>query len=111
MADAAKDMQRTFPMCEEGLRAKVYGDGASFGRKEFDVLLGDYASIHQPSIKAVTDVPRALFVDELTKAYPDAKVILTNRDVDKWMGSMQDAGEIVGLAILAYSCAIRPHHR
>lgn len=45
MADAAKDMQRTFPMCEEGLRAKVYRDGASFGRKEFDVLLGDYAYV------------------------------------------------------------------
>lgn len=42
----------------------------------------------QSSIKAVSDVPCALFVDELTKAYPDAKVVLTNRDVDKWMASM-----------------------
>lgn len=34
-------------------------------------------------------MPPALFVEELTTAYPEAKVILTNRDVDKWIVSYQ----------------------
>ena len=36
------------------------------------------------SDKAVTDFPAALFAPELIKAYPEAKLILSNRDVDKW---------------------------
>ncbi len=33
-------------------------------------------------------MPCCFFVEELTVAYPDAKVILPSRDVDKWMVSM-----------------------
>lgn len=29
-------------------------------------------------------MPAAYFVEELLEAYPDAKVILTVRDVDEW---------------------------
>jgi hypothetical protein len=29
-----------------------------------------------------------MFVDELLEMYPDAKVILTNRDIDSWHNSM-----------------------
>ena len=36
----------------------------------------------------MTDIPCINFVDELVSAYPNAKVILTNRDVDKWLVSM-----------------------
>lgn len=38
---------------------------------------------------ALTDTPRVLFSEELLAAYPDAKVILTKRDVDSWVASMQ----------------------
>ena len=31
-----------------------------------------------------------MFVDELVAAYPNAKVILTNRDVDNWLRSMNN---------------------
>ncbi len=34
--------------------------------------------------QAVCDVPAACFATELMEAYPDAKVILTNRDIDAW---------------------------
>ena len=34
--------------------------------------------------QAVTDFPCCMFPEELLEAYPDAKVILTNRNVDKW---------------------------
>ncbi len=39
--------------------------------------------------QAVTDIPCVLFTDELLEAYPDAKVILTCRDVDSWVQSMR----------------------
>lgn len=38
--------------------------------------------------QAVLDAPCCLFIDELTTAYPDAKVILTTRDAAKWHRSM-----------------------
>lgn len=36
------------------------------------------------AIQAVTDFPAAIFARELIDTYPEAKVILTNRNVDSW---------------------------
>lgn len=36
----------------------------------------------------MTDAPCVIFSDELLSAYPNAKVILTNRDPDSWLRSM-----------------------
>lgn len=36
----------------------------------------------------IEDIPSILFVDELLEAYPNAKVILTNRPVEPWLMSM-----------------------
>jgi hypothetical protein len=41
--------------------------------------------------QAVTDAPCVCFSDELIDAYPNAKVILSNRDPDKWLASMETA--------------------
>lgn len=38
-------------------------------------------------VKAVCDFPACAFGPELIKAYPDAKVVLTNRPVDAWYTS------------------------
>src|SRR6266536_805225 len=40
-------------------------------------------------------MPCALFVEELTTAYPDAKVVLTQRPVDSWLKSMQGSAGVV----------------
>lgn len=50
MIELLKDMKRSMPLWDEGLRAKVYGEGASFGCKEFDALLGDFdvSTLPQP---------------------------------------------------------------
>ncbi|KAL8830413.1 MAG: hypothetical protein Q9191_001442 [Dirinaria sp. TL-2023a] len=71
---------KAFDYWLEALKAKYDGQGRSYQREEFDKLLGDYA--------AVTDAPCFFFVDELIAAYPDAKVILTSRDEDSWLLSM-----------------------
>ena len=37
----------------------------------------------------MSDIPAALFPDELITAYPNAKIILTTRDEEKWFQSMK----------------------
>jgi Sulfotransferase domain len=52
-----------------------------------------HLSLNAPSwlilFKAVCDLPPAAFAEELIAAYPEAKVVILNRDVDKWYESMQ----------------------
>jgi hypothetical protein len=43
--------------------------------------------------EAVTDAPTYLFIPELVEAFPDAKVILTVRDPEKWWVSFKDTYE------------------
>lgn len=56
-------------------------DGRDFTREDWDQLLGH--------CQAVLDFPAVCFSEELMKAYPDAKVILSTRDEDGWVKSMQ----------------------
>lgn len=39
--------------------------------------------------QAVTDFSCVLFSDELVAAHPNAKMVLTNRDVEQWLASME----------------------
>ncbi|KLJ09351.1 hypothetical protein EMPG_15214 [Blastomyces silverae] len=66
-------------MWQDALAAKYDGVG-EFGRKEWDQLLGH--------CQAVCDWPACAFAKELIEAYPNAKVILTTRDVDSWHSSV-----------------------
>lgn len=66
-------------MWHDALMAKYDGIG-QFGRKEWDQLLGD--------CQAVSDWPACAFAKELIEAYPNAKVILTTREVDSWHASV-----------------------
>ncbi|GME25734.1 hypothetical protein GTA08_BOTSDO11323 [Neofusicoccum parvum] len=62
-------------MWSDALAAKYDNDG-HFGREQWDQLLGH--------CQAVCDWPAVAFARELIEAYPEAKVILTTRDVDSW---------------------------
>lgn len=66
-------------MWMDALRAKYDGVGAPFTRADWDQLLGN--------CQAVCDWPAVAFAKELIEAYPEAKVILTTRDVDSWHAS------------------------
>ncbi|KAM3542618.1 hypothetical protein ARSEF1564_004450 [Beauveria bassiana] len=74
------------------LKAKYDGVGRIPGREDFDILLGH--------CQAVCDMPAAYFAEELIQAYPDAKVILTIRDVDKWHQSVTRTLEVVDNSIV-----------
>ncbi|KAK4494630.1 hypothetical protein PRZ48_013986 [Zasmidium cellare] len=65
--------------------AKKIGDPDNFlNEREFDRILGN--------CDAVTDVPCALFAQELLRLYPEAKVVLNRRrDAKGWKKSMQSS--------------------
>ena len=65
-------------MWTEALQAK-FELGKPFGRAEFDNLLGKWG--------AITDQPAVLMSEELISAYPDAKIVLVERDIDRWYHS------------------------
>ncbi|KAH7127555.1 P-loop containing nucleoside triphosphate hydrolase protein [Dactylonectria macrodidyma] len=66
-------------MWMDALTAKYDGKGKPFTREDWDQLLG--------GSQAVCDWPAIAFAKELIEAYPEAKVVLTNRDVDSWHAS------------------------
>ena len=61
--------------------------GKTVGREQFDELLGD--------CMVVSGVPCFIFLEELLAAYPDAKVILTTRDLDSWYTSILSSLEYI----------------
>jgi hypothetical protein len=56
--------------------------GAPFKRADWDVLFGPY--------EAVTDMG-SFFAPQLIETYPEAKVILVERDIEEWYKSMDEA--------------------
>ncbi|KAH9903766.1 hypothetical protein F4778DRAFT_790850 [Xylariomycetidae sp. FL2044] len=65
---------------EEALRCKYLRAGKPYGKAEFDKWLAGY--------DAVVEIPQ-FFTEEFIEFYPDAQFILTERDQDAWVRSMQ----------------------
>ncbi|KAH7014238.1 uncharacterized protein B0I36DRAFT_48850 [Microdochium trichocladiopsis] len=63
----------------EALRAKYLGEGKPYGKPEFDKWLANY--------DCVIEIPQ-FFTEEFIRFYPDAKFILTEREVASWTKSM-----------------------
>jgi hypothetical protein len=79
-ASALQENPRDAEMWIEALNAKFKGIGEPFGKNQWGALLGH--------CQAITDTPCVMFYKELLAAYPDAKVILTERDnTDQWFRS------------------------
>jgi len=60
----------------------------TFWEKAFaqkDVSWTDFLKLHS----GIVDFPGSLFVEQLLKAYPNAKVVLTTRDEEQWFDSMK----------------------
>lgn len=67
---------------EKALRSKWNpgrSDRMPLDRADFDHLMGHFG--------ACTDQPAAVMAEELVAAYPEAKFVLVERDVDKWYES------------------------
>jgi hypothetical protein len=70
---------RDAPQWVRAIEGKYAGKGA-FEKKDWDNLLGH--------CQAVCDIPAAFFGAELAETYPEAKVIILNRDPEKWYESV-----------------------
>jgi len=70
------------PAWNDLLDKKFGGEGQlPIERDELEAILRDY--------DATSDAPSCFFVDELIRAYPTAKIIMTTRDEDAWVKSME----------------------
>lgn len=72
-------------MWKEVLESKFHPENPNrlkLDRETFDHLLGH--------VGACTDQPAAIVAKELVAAYPEAKVILVERDIDKWFKSFNE---------------------
>ncbi|KAK3676117.1 hypothetical protein LTR78_003867 [Recurvomyces mirabilis] len=73
------DNIRDSDMWMEALDAKFNGKGELPDRAFFDGILSH--------VGATTDAPCNLFTEELVESYPEAKVVLVERDIDAWYNS------------------------
>ena len=55
---------------------------AAAGKPDWNAIFGDYV--------ATVDFPASNYTMQLAKAYPDAKVLLSHRDPERWFESTQD---------------------
>ncbi|KAF2120106.1 P-loop containing nucleoside triphosphate hydrolase protein [Lophiotrema nucula] len=98
---ATRWQEKHVSLFEEATKAKLLGQGKLWTGEELDRVLQNYT--------ALEDIPCLHFVDELLEQYPDAKVILTTRDVDSWQKSMEQSFyKILDIRILPFMVAIDP---
>lgn len=74
------------PLWVEALQAKYLETCEVYGRKEYDKLFAGW--------NVSCNIPGSLVAEDLIKAYPNAKVVLSTRDVDKWMLSMKESVDL-----------------
>ncbi|KAI9726319.1 MAG: hypothetical protein M1828_001593 [Chrysothrix sp. TS-e1954] len=87
-SEVFRNLQRGhFQYWVEALHAKYDGQGKAYSPNEFKMLFADY--------DAISDIPSILFVDELIATYPNAKVLLTTRDPDRWLTSMEQSFYVI----------------
>lgn len=71
-------------MWQDAIDRKFFGKGTPFARTEFDQLLHSFGAVS-------SDTPAIAFADDLIAAYPEAKVVLVERDIEKWYESYMHA--------------------
>ncbi|MCJ1336348.1 hypothetical protein MMC09_001624 [Bachmanniomyces sp. S44760] len=71
---------RDCDMWNEAMDAKYLGHGPRFTRTNWDQLLGNYSAVS-------ADPPAVAFAEDLVAAYPEAKVILVEREIESWYRS------------------------
>lgn len=80
MAENTLDLAMWTEVLESKFRPEN-SDRLPLNREVFDNLLGRFG--------ACTDQPASILAEELVAAYPEAKVVLIERDVDKWFESFR----------------------
>lgn len=77
------EMPHLYALWTEALEARYYKTGKDYTRPDFDKLYEGF--------NVTCNMPGTFLAEDLIKAYPNAKVILSTRDVDKWLKSMRQS--------------------
>lgn len=93
-----RDLAMWADAAEAKFRPQTRPDLHPFGRAEWDQLLGAY--------RATTDSPGCFFAAELMEAYPEARVVLVERDVDRWLASFSSTVMLVQWPGWGMRCAL-----
>lgn len=80
MVSVFNDLENSTAKWTDAIKTKFAGEGKPYTREDWDKLLGQS--------QACVDLPTALFTLELVQAYPEAKVVMLNRDPEKWYESV-----------------------
>ena len=86
----------------ELMNAKFQGDGL-VTKEQFDQVLGHCG--------AITDMPCILFAAELIEYYPEAKIVVVERDIERWFKSWSDfLDEALGNTIIYNVAQLDPDY-
>lgn len=77
----ARDYELWNPACETKFLAKPSTACPKVDKEFLDKVLGN--------MNAVTDMPAISFAEELIAAYPEARVVLVERDIESWYRSFE----------------------
>lgn len=116
--------EKHLQLWDEAIQAKLLGNGKPWTGDDIDKVLQNYnarifttvfgiRSTNMPCTRqAIEDIPCIMFLDELLAKYPNAKVILTTRDIDSWDVSVrQSIFKILEWKTLPYISALDPVRR
>ena len=76
MANVVTQPEEVCPAWIRAFKSKYAGEGPPLTKEDWDKMLGQS--------QATCDLPAAVFSVELAEAYPEAKVIILNRDPEAW---------------------------
>lgn len=71
------------PLVSEAFDARYSGKGKPWTTEDFDQIFHDFG--------AVSEMPAITMVPEMLAAYPNAKIILVERDIESWYESFDKA--------------------
>lgn len=110
MTSVIESLEPDADMWIDALKAKFGAEGKKWTREDWDKLLGQS--------QACVDLPTALFTLELAEAYPEAKIVILNRDPEKWYESVLDSvykamkpPSVLGMIQSLYCAALDTEHR
>ncbi|KAF4233517.1 hypothetical protein CNMCM8980_010234 [Aspergillus fumigatiaffinis] len=77
------EMPHLYPLWTEALEARYLHTGKDYTRADYDKLFDGF--------NVSCNIPGTLVAAELIMAYPEAKVVVSTRDVDRWQQSMRQS--------------------
>ncbi|RAK81770.1 sulfotransferase family protein [Aspergillus fijiensis CBS 313.89] len=77
------EIPHLYPLWTEALEARYLHTGKNYTRADYDKLFDGF--------NVSCNIPGTLVAADLIRAYPEAKVVVSTREVDRWLRSMRQS--------------------